>query len=237
MPESTNPIDKISAAVDRFQESHFWIHALENFYHYADPFRWHLNAFLKALKEIPQLLQMELQNEPGFPDWFREKNEKFRADLLVKYLAEKRDFVVHRGMLVPNSEAMIGITEGRGVKLGLTLPISPRDDSDDGMSNYLWHVAQARDTLGILVPDDDSLPCVHRIWRLPRFEDEIVDVAARAWLRTGEVMNAVAEWLGEASQPLALDCRHTSQQVQFKLYSREKLREELATLRSELKGK
>ena len=46
---------KIESALDRLEEAHFWIHKMEEHYHNADPFRWHLNAFLKALREVPQL--------------------------------------------------------------------------------------------------------------------------------------------------------------------------------------
>jgi hypothetical protein len=71
-------LDKISSTHDRFQEAHFWIHMLERYYHSSDPFRWHLNSFLRAAKEVPQLLLMELQNEKGFKAWFKEHKTKRR---------------------------------------------------------------------------------------------------------------------------------------------------------------
>ncbi|OMR58921.1 hypothetical protein AQ765_07200 [Burkholderia pseudomallei] len=126
----------IESALDRFREAHFWIHALEEYYHFADPFRWHLNAFLKSIKEVPQLIQMGLQNREGFNRWYRQEREKLAVDPLMRFLADKRDFVVHRGMLVPNSHGSIGITEGRGFKLGLTFPVHPLEDSDDAMHRY-----------------------------------------------------------------------------------------------------
>lgn len=55
-----HPCSKIIPSLDRFRESHFWIHQMEGYYHEADQFRWHLNAFLKALKEVSQLLLMDL---------------------------------------------------------------------------------------------------------------------------------------------------------------------------------
>lgn len=91
-------LDKISSAHDRFQEAHFWIHMLESYYHAADPFRWHLNAFLKALKEVPRLLEMSLQNEKGFKAWFKKHKEGLREDPLIQTLAKNRDLVVHRGI-------------------------------------------------------------------------------------------------------------------------------------------
>jgi hypothetical protein len=112
-------LDRIAASFDRFQETHFWIHSLESHYHYASQFRWHLNAFLKALNEVPQLLQMELQNEPGFTPWFRERRDLLQQDELIAHLSKQRDIAVHQRMLVPNSECTVGITELRGIKLGI----------------------------------------------------------------------------------------------------------------------
>jgi hypothetical protein len=102
-------LDKISSTHDRFQEAHFWIHMLERYYHSSDPFRWHLNSFLRAAKEVPQLLLMELQNEKGFKAWFKEHKTKLEEDPLLSVLAKQRDLVVHRGMLVPNSSVAIGV--------------------------------------------------------------------------------------------------------------------------------
>ena len=113
--------ERLYPAFDRLQEAHFFLHGLEDYYHVADPFRWHLNAFLRAIKEIPQLISMALQNRLGFPDWYGPRREALAADALVGYLAKQRDFVVHRGMLQPRSQGVIGITEGRGMRLGLPI--------------------------------------------------------------------------------------------------------------------
>jgi hypothetical protein len=51
----------------------------------------------------------------------------------------------------------------------------------------------------------------------------IVDICARAWLRLGETIAEVLRWHGADVPPLSLDCRHSSQRVQFKLYDREEL--------------
>ena len=222
--------EKIGSALDRFQEAHFWIHMIEQYYHVADPFRWHLNVFLKALKEVPQLIQMELQNEKGFPAWFREHRDCLYADPLITALAKQRDLVVHRSMLVPDSHGFVGITEGRGMKLGLTFPVHPLEDSDHAMQRYLSYAKTHRDFLGILIPDEDSLPCIQREWRLPEFDDEIVELCARAWLRMGETIDEVLRWQGADPPPLSLDCRHGTQKVQFKIFDRDKLVEQMKTI-------
>ena len=231
MANSENPLSSIDPALDRFREAHFWIHALEQHYHDADPFRWHFNAFLKSIKEIPHLLSMSLQNRTGFSKWFKNERERLTADPLMSFLSIKRDFVVHQGMLVPTSRGSIGITEGRGFKLGLSFPVHPLEDSEHAMHRYLYHVLEHGDFLQILMPDDDSLPCIHREWKVAPFEQELVELSAQAWLRTGETINAVVAWLGSEPQELSLRCRHSSQRVQFKLFDRELLNKQLNELR------
>lgn len=221
---------RIEASFDRFREAHFWIHGLESHYHYSEQFRWHLNAFLKALKEVPQLLHMELQNEPGFPVWFREQRGLLEQDGITAHLSKQRDIVVHRQMLLPQSECTVGITELRGIKLGIGFPASPLEDSDHAMHRYLAVAAERGDFLGILVPDEDSIPCVRRVWRLSGFDEDVVALCASAWLRTGETVAAVIRWMGAEPPPLSLDCRHADQKVQFKLFDREKLITQLRSL-------
>lgn len=237
MPREKHPLSPIEPALDRFREAHFWIHSLEEYYHHADPFRWHLNSFLKSIKEVPQLMQMGLQNRKGFPQWFRTQAESLATDPLMHHLAKKRDLVVHRGMLVPSSHGAVGITEGRGFKLGLTFPVHALEDSEDAMHRYLHHVIAHGDFLGILRPDDDSMPCIHRVWRMEPFEDEVVELVSRAWLRTGETINAVVHWLGAEPRELSLGCRHSSQQVQYRLFDRRDLNKELRAMRREAKSK
>lgn len=154
-------LDRIPASLDRFQEAHFWIHGLESYYHHASHFRWHLNAFLKALKEVPQLLQMELQSEQGFTTWFREHRNRLYKDPLIAFLSKQRDIIVHQRMLIPDSRCAVGITELRGMKFGMGLNIDPRNDSDHAMHRYLLVAAERGDFLGILIPDEDSIPCMH----------------------------------------------------------------------------
>ncbi len=222
---------KIEDALERHHEAHFWLHGMESHYHVADPFRWHLNAFLKALDEVPTLLSMKLQNEKGFPKWFRAPASSLRTDPLIDALAKHRDFVVHRGMLVPSSKAFIGVTEGRGLKAGMSYPINPLDDSDQAMDRYLELYA-GPDFLGVLTPDEDSVPCVFREWHLPQFKEEIVEVCARAWLRVGETMLDVLKWLGGGNERFSLDCRHGARDYRFRTYDRDLLIERRVQLRS-----
>jgi hypothetical protein len=165
------------------------------------------------IKEVPQLTKMALQNESGFKSSYRTCNRRLRDDPPLNLLAKHRDFVVHRGMLRLKSGGTLGITEGRGIKLGFSIPIHPLEDSDAAMERYLHVVDEKGDFFGLLQEDEDSLPCVQREWRLPDLDEEIVEACATAWLRTGEAIDGVLRWLGAEPPPLSLDCRHSGQQV------------------------
>jgi hypothetical protein len=116
------------------------------------------------------------------------------------------------------------------MKLGMGLNVNPREDSDHAMHRYLAVAAERGDFLGILILDEDSIPCVQRIWRLSGLDQEIVEACAAAWLRIGEMVADVIRWLGAEPPPLSLDCRHAEQNVQFNLYDREELRAQLRSL-------
>ena len=195
----------------------------------ADHFRWYLNVFLKAINEVPQLLEMELQNEKGFKEWFSDQRQRLRADPLIAHFVKQRNRVVHRRMLLPNSRCVVGVTELRGMKLGMGLETDPRDDSDVAMDRYL-RVAREHDFLGILIPDEESIPCVQRVWKLDGLDGEIVDLCAEAWLRVGKIIGAVLEWLQEDVPPLSMDCLHGHQEVQFRLYNRDDLSARMAQI-------
>lgn len=229
-------LDRITSSFDRVEEAHHWIHLMEQNYHIADPFRWSLSAFIRALKEIPQLIAMELQNEEGFSDWFRPLRKEMESDPLIKSFAKMRDGIVHQKMLLPNSECNVGVTEFRGLKLGMKLNFDPRLDSLLVMHQYIFATRDDdnADFLGILIDDEDSIPCVQRVWRFTAFpDDEIIDLCSKAWLRMGQLVEDVIRWLGATPPPRNLKCRHGTQKIQFKLFERKKLQEEREQMRLE----
>lgn len=215
--------EDISAALDRFEEAHFWIHMMEQYYHSADLFRWHLNVFLKALKEVPDLIQMTLKNEPEFSQWFKDERSKLQEDPLIDALSKHRNFVVHQSMLLPKSSGWVGTTEGRGLKFAFNVPINPREDSDSAIHRFA-ELTKDNDIFGLLSPDDDSMPCVQREWRLPDFEDDLVDLCSKAWLRVGKLIDAVLRRQGANPRELSLDCRHGRANISMRLYDRDELR-------------
>jgi hypothetical protein len=55
---------------------------------------------------------------------------------------QSRDYVVHRGNIKLASHGTIGITEGRGIKSGINIPVNPLEDIDTAMERYLFAAAR-----------------------------------------------------------------------------------------------
>ena len=224
MARSVREVDaQLANALDRLTEAHWWIHEMDRHYHYALPFRYYLNSFLRALKEVPQILMMEMQNTLGFKKWYKEATREVYEDELLTYLFKQRDLVVHRSMLLPQSKALYGITEGCGLKAGIGGEVDPQLDSVDVMFRYIVVAAERGDWFGLLRDDEESLPCVERQWRLDRFPDiEVADLVADAWRKVGTLVAATVEWLGGPDLNLELSCRHADSTTRFLTFDRER---------------
>jgi len=238
---------------DRLNEAHWYLHQMEHWFHEADPFRYSLNAFLKSLREVPQILSMSLQGEEGFAAWFSERRAELHRDPLVSQLYKSRDYVVHHRSLMVKSTAFCGISRGKGLKLGLGMPIDPREDSDHFMHRFASTARDHGDVTGFFVPEDeDTMPCIDRTWRLPEFPDrDAVDLAADAWHTVARLVDEASVFIGLPSPLLRLECPHGSDRVRLRLYSRKDLadfvyangsraaeirRERLESLRSRVQG-
>jgi hypothetical protein len=213
-------------ALDRHTEAHWYLHQLNEHYHEADPFRYSLNSFLRSLKEVPQILQMQLQNKKGFKEFFAPLRSSLQQDPLFGSLSKKRDLIVHQGMLMPESKVYVGFSKGpgRGLKLGINFPASPSEDSDAVMARFVAFCVEHPDAVFIFLPDPDQLACVRRIWKLSDIPDvEIRQLAAQAWKRVGELLCETLVWLGHDAVNFDFPCmqQHLSEDTMIRLYPRE----------------
>ena len=150
----TCPHSQIEAALDRWSECHWHIHQMEANYHSPDAFRYAFNSFIRAIKEIPQVLQMELQNHPMYQAHFKPSIATARSDPLLSLLHKKRDFVVHRGMLEIGSKGIVGTTEGRGIKIAIGFYVSPSETTQEAYirfkevpRRFVWNPTLTLDSL------------------------------------------------------------------------------------------
>jgi hypothetical protein len=193
-----------------------------------------LSSFLRALKEVPQLLTLAVEGHRNPKEWKAKRSDMVGGDPLLSYLAKQRDIVVHQKALLPGSTCFVGTTEGRGVKFGIGMPLDPMQDSRIGIERMLGLIAMHGDTFGILANDHESLPCVERIWRLDRFPDEeVIDLACDAWGRMADFFNVTLEHLGKDRHEFKVE-RRPANEVRIVMFNRHHMRTEMLRIRKHL---
>lgn len=229
-PCKNYPILKsIESSLDRLSEAAWFIRMMEEHYHQADQFRWSLNSFLRAVKEVLQVLTMEVQGRKGVREWLKDEKTKLRDDPLIAFVYKQRDAIVHKTMLKPASKGMVGFTRGRGLKLGIGVAIDPLEDSESAVLRYIYFAAKDKDFLGLLYMEDDEsgeYTCVQREWRLDKFPDkEITELAAEAWERVARVTLEAATRLGATVIAPEFKLGNPNH-VQFEIYRPEWVKEQ-----------
>ncbi|HEY9826481.1 MAG TPA: hypothetical protein V6D19_13630, partial [Stenomitos sp.] len=108
-------LKSIESSLDRLEEASWFIQMMEEHYHKANRFRWSLNSFLRTIKEVLQLVTMEVQHHLEVASWLKEERKRLSEEPLIALMFKQRDVVVHRSMLKPASKGMVGFTRGRGL--------------------------------------------------------------------------------------------------------------------------
>ena len=119
----------ITATVDKFWEAWYFLLGMCDNYHDPYAFRYELNAFIQALRNITFMLQSEKSRPPSFKDWYVFQQEKMRSDAHLRKFVEVRNFIVKKSMLATASKAHVGLFRGRRFKLGLNMELDPFQDS------------------------------------------------------------------------------------------------------------
>lgn len=227
----------LESSLDRLEEAAWFIRMMEEHYHKADRFRWSLNSFLRALKEVVQLVTMEVQQHRKVTTWLRSEKKNLAEEPLIEFLFKQRDIVVHKSMLKPASNGTVGFTRGRGLKLGLGMPIDPLADSEDAILKYIYFAAKDIDFLGILYTEEDGggeYTCVQREWCLDNFPDqELTQLAARAWERIAKLTLEAAEKLGAQVIDPKFQLQNPNH-VQYEIYQPEWVKIKLAEAKAYL---
>ena len=88
-------------------------------YHDPHAFRYNLNAFIQALRNVTFILQAEKEKPDGFAKWYENARDRLKADDRLKRFVNARNLIVKRQMLESSSELKVGIFRGRRYKLGV----------------------------------------------------------------------------------------------------------------------
>ncbi len=227
---SNQILRSLESSLDRLEEAAWFIRMMEEHYHKADRFRWSLNSFLRSLKEVLQLVTMEVQQNRQVSAWLSAEKKSLSEKPLIALLFKQRDIVVHKSMLKPASKGSVGFTRGRGLKIGLGMPIDPLADSEDAILKYIHYAAKDKDFLGILYTEEDGggeYTCVQREWRLDTFPDyEVTQLAAQAWENVAQLTLAAAAKLGASVIDPKFELGNPNH-VQFEIYRPEWVKEQL----------
>ena len=229
------PHAKIQASLDRWHEAHWQLHQIEQHYHDPEPFRYSFNAFIRVIKEVQQILKMDLQNERDYHSFIKPLVDTLRQDPLLSTLGKKRDFVVHHGMLDIRSKGTAGSTRGGPkIKMGVEFDVSPQESSDDAFRRFARTCKGHPDFCGLLgLQDDDLFPCIQRVWLLQEFDDrDLLELAIAAWRETGTVISKLVEHFGGGALDLMLACAPAPEDVRMRKYSRKQFADAMSALPS-----
>ena len=216
------PHSHIEAALDRWSECHWHIHQMEANYHSPDLFRYSLNSFIRAVKEIPQILKMELQNHSQYRSDFKPIIDSFLSNKLMSLLHKKRDFIVHQGMLDILSKGSVGTTEGRGIKISIGFNVAPHESTQEAYERFKSLCKNDGVIRGLAGPDCDSWPMIRREWRIQEIpEDELLELSVNAWRLLGEVISKIVVTLGGEPLDLSFSCRHDPEKVKTMEFSQQ----------------
>ena len=193
---------------------------MEANYHTPDLFRYSLNSFIRAVKEIPQILKMELQNHHAYQSDFKPLIDSLRSNELLAILHKKRDFIVHQGMLEFLSKGCVGTTEGRGIKISIAFPVSPYETTQEAYERFKEQCKKDKLIRDFAGPDCDSWPMIRREWKVPDFPDrELLELSIDAWRFIGEIISQIVLKLGGEKLDLSFSCRHEPEKVKTMEFS------------------
>ncbi|MPY21411.1 hypothetical protein [Shewanella sp. YLB-07] len=230
-------VKALGSSMDRLNEAQWYVELMQDNYHTANKFRWALTGFLRSIKEIPQIISMEVQQHAELKDWYKEVRKDIQNDPIVKYLSKQRDVVVHKKTLETASSATVGFVRGKQLKLGISVPINPRYDSVEGILMYIDAAARDTDFLGILYTEDDGSgerSAVIREWKLPGYEDvEVTTLCKHAWELMGKTNVALARMLGADFFEPQLKVKPVNE-VSIQTYDPDWVKEQLQIAKSEI---
>ncbi|MBH0060856.1 hypothetical protein I6E85_06760 [Pseudoalteromonas sp. NZS71] len=212
--------EKIEAALDRWQESHWYLHQIEGHYHDSDALRYSMNAFIRSLREIPDMITMALQNHEHFPNWHKPiKRELELNDPLFSKIIQHRRHIVHKSMLKPESKAFVASIRGYTIKMQFGFYIDPFEDSDMAINRFIENSKKDPILMQALAPDEIQALALIREWHIEGFDEEIIESFRNAWIRVTNYLSDVLGFLGEERFPEGLPpCFRDSRDFRYKKY-------------------
>ena len=183
---------------DKFIEAHYFVSRMMDEYHDPMPFRYNLNAFLQALRNVTFVLQKEFSHRDSFREWYQERQKTMKDDPLLRKFVDGRNVVVKKRSLELNSKATTGVFRSRTLKLGLA-----GDVPTHLPSRHLIERMALKS--GLIDPDHfaiDEQYGVRREWYAPELGDgNVISLCDLAWVKIGRVLSEAHDFAGWHSMP------------------------------------
>ena len=183
---------------DKFSEAHYFIERMMVEYHNPMAFRYNLNAFLQALRNVTFVLQKDLSHREGFKGWYSDRQETMSEDPLLRKFVVGRNVVVKQRSLEINSKAEIGLFRARTLKLGFSMNVPVHASSKHIVENIT-------PISGLIDPEHfaiDEQYGVRREWYAPELgEGNVITLCDLAWVKIGQVLSGAHDFAGWHSVP------------------------------------
>ena len=165
--------------MDKYWEAKYFLFAMIDNYHDPHAFRYNLNAFIQALRNVTFMLQSEETKPPEFVEWYAARTAAMADDLRLRRMVKARNCVVKQQMLESASTLRIGVFQGRRFKLGVGGDVEHFRTSEELLSRAQGFYA------GFMIDPEHSHVGeqigVQREWKVPAIgEGEVVEECAAA---------------------------------------------------------
>ena len=183
---------------DKFGEAHYFIEKMMHEYHEPMAFRYNLNAFLQALRNVTFVLQKDLSHRYGFQEWYMKRQYTMKKDQLLPKFAEGRNIVVKQWSLEMNSKAEIGLFRGRTLKLAFSMDVPVYQSSRHIVEN-IAPITRLIEPEHFAIGEQYG---VRREWYAPELgEGNVITLCDVAWVKIGQVLSEAHEFAGWHSVP------------------------------------
>ena len=174
---------------DKFNEAWYFLCSMAECYHDAKRFRWYLNAFIQALRNVTFMLQSEKSKIENFESWYPSKQNEMKNNKLLLNFREGRNIIVKQRMLKTRSTACVGVFRGYQLKIGIDrLNLSPFADS-----TQLLELAKSRLIPHMLDKKHSAIGeqiGIKRTWIVEEIGDEeILGLCYNAWREIGKFVS------------------------------------------------
>jgi len=191
---------------EKCNEAEYFFAKLLEHYHAPDEFRFNLNAFIQAIRNITFMLQSEENKPVGFDDWYAKKQDEMRGNDILRRFVEARNIVVKRSSLAAHSTARSGLFRRRKLKLAFGHELSPMMSTIEALD------FAKKFTYGMFLDEDHSAigeqTGVERTWIVSDLGgSEVVATCLQALNYMGELLAEAHRLCGETAryEPVSID--------------------------------